>query len=458
MTDNTPKDTNPGLTPEESEDLFKVLTEFNAKLSEMKSNLDPLKTKVSKSEIQTSKGVSFLEVKYRKTTHEHILFPIPILQFSIIDLLLDYIMNLLIYMMHKLEGKSLSDHQDIIDQLIKDRVIIEKMHPIERKLRYQIDKLLKMATTGTLESEAANPLRFKPNLADLDSADESVDDVSMTSVKTRKKKARAFGGAGLELSDGDDVADDVSSGGVYRPPKLREVAYSEEGEGRTSAEKERERLEKSKKRAAKSSIMSYIKSQYGVAPEEERVVGTDIYEEDNEDTATGEAAIAARRRRERAEYEEEMMTRLDETREEKRRNKKAPKLVDELANLDKFSDILALREEEAGDTFERDFDEENGGGDVSDDDVSRYEKKRRLGGSGRSLSQALNDLKNGKKKRKRAGKDAAEDSDDDMEASGRRRKGKKGKYMKPEDDEISSDDAYAEDIANKKKRQNRNKY
>lgn len=66
MTDSTPKGTNPGLTPEESEDLFKVLTEFNTKLSEMKSNLDPLKSKVSKSEIQTSKGVSFLEVKYRK--------------------------------------------------------------------------------------------------------------------------------------------------------------------------------------------------------------------------------------------------------------------------------------------------------------------------------------------------------------------------------------------------------
>lgn len=371
-------------------------------------------------------------------------------------------MNLLIYMMHKLEGKSLSDHQDIIDQLIKDRVIIEKMHPIERKLRYQIDKLLKMATTGTLESEAANPLRFKPNLADLDSGDDAGDDVSMTSVKTRKKKARSFGGDVSE--DDDDVADDVSSGGVYRPPKLREVAFSEEGEGLTSAEKARERLEKSKKRAAKSSIMSYIKSQYGVAPEEERVVGTDIYEEDNEDTATGEAAIAARRRRERAEYEEEMMTRLDETKEEKKRNRKAPKLVDELANLDKFSDILALREEEEeaeADTFERDFEEENGGGadDVSDDDVSRYEKKRRMGGAGRSLSQALNDLKNGKKKRKRAGKDVDVDSDDDMEMSGKRRRGgKKGKYMKPEDDEISSDDAYAEDIANKRKRQNKNKF
>ena len=372
-------------------------------------------------------------------------------------------MNLLIYMMHKLEGKSLSDHQDIIDQLIKDRVIIEKMHPIERKLRYQIDKLLKMATTGTLESEAANPLRFKPNLADLDSGDDAGDDVSMTSVKTRKKKARSFGG---DVSEGDDdVVDDVSSGGVYRPPKLREVAFSEEGEGLTSAEKARERLEKSKKRAAKSSIMSYIKSQYGVAPEEERVVGTDIYEEDNEDTATGEAAIAARRRRERAEYEEEMMTRLDETKEEKKRNRKAPKLVDELANLDKFSDILALREEEEeaaeADTFERDFEEENGGGadDVSDDDVSRYEKKRRMGGAGRSLSQALNDLKNGKKKRKRAGKDVDVDSDDDMEMSGKRRRGgKKGKYMKPEDDEISSDDAYAEDIANKRKRQNKNKF
>lgn len=68
MTDNnnTLKETNSGMTAEESNELLKVLTEFNTKLSEMKSNLEPLKNKVSNSEIQTSKGVSFLELKYRK--------------------------------------------------------------------------------------------------------------------------------------------------------------------------------------------------------------------------------------------------------------------------------------------------------------------------------------------------------------------------------------------------------
>lgn len=57
---------NAELSTEESNELLKTLKEFNTKLGEMKRNLEPLKAKVDKSEIHTSKGVSFLELKYRK--------------------------------------------------------------------------------------------------------------------------------------------------------------------------------------------------------------------------------------------------------------------------------------------------------------------------------------------------------------------------------------------------------
>lgn len=39
--------------------------------------------------------------------------------------------------------------------------MLERMRPVEHKLRYQIDKLLKIATTGKFET--GDPLQFKAN-------------------------------------------------------------------------------------------------------------------------------------------------------------------------------------------------------------------------------------------------------------------------------------------------------
>ena len=50
----------------------------------------------------------------------------------------------------------------MIEQLVKLRTMMEKMKPIEQKLKYQIEKLLKLAAQGAITAPADDPLTAKP--------------------------------------------------------------------------------------------------------------------------------------------------------------------------------------------------------------------------------------------------------------------------------------------------------
>lgn len=49
-----------------------------------------------------------------------------------------------------------------IDRLIEIRTVLEKIRPIDYKLRYQIDKLVKTAITGAANVE--DPINFRVRL------------------------------------------------------------------------------------------------------------------------------------------------------------------------------------------------------------------------------------------------------------------------------------------------------
>jgi len=53
------------------------------------------------------------------------------------------------------------------DQLVELRTVMEKLRPIDQKLKYQIEKLLRNATEGRAESD---PLQHKANLDDLEAS------------------------------------------------------------------------------------------------------------------------------------------------------------------------------------------------------------------------------------------------------------------------------------------------
>lgn len=63
-------------------------------------------------------------------------------------------------MLMKSEGKKLEGDKTI-ERLVETRTVLEKMRPVDMKIRYQVDKLIKTATSGEIAPN--DPRRFKPN-------------------------------------------------------------------------------------------------------------------------------------------------------------------------------------------------------------------------------------------------------------------------------------------------------
>lgn len=115
---------------------------------------------------------------------------------------------------------------------------MEKIRPIDYKLRYQIDKLVKTAVTGATNVD--DPINYKPNLNALTtqlpgngSDDDDTDDSESNNVNASRQKS-------------NKKDSNASSGGVYVPPKLSAVHYDGED---SKAERARKQMERAKKRA-----------------------------------------------------------------------------------------------------------------------------------------------------------------------------------------------------------------
>lgn len=136
-------------------------------------------------------------------------------------------------------GKQI-ENDPAIDRLIEIRTVLEKIRPIDYKLRYQIDKLVKTAITGT--TSASDPNSFKPNPSNLISqlGDDTVNDDDSDSDSDDEPKAAT------SSSHKKRSSKEASGGGVYVPPKLSAVHYDE---GDSKAERSRKQLERAKKRA-----------------------------------------------------------------------------------------------------------------------------------------------------------------------------------------------------------------
>lgn len=52
-------------------------------------------------------------------------------------------------------------HFFFTDRLVEIRTVLERIRPIDHKLKYQIDKLVKAAVTGT--ADANDPSQFRAN-------------------------------------------------------------------------------------------------------------------------------------------------------------------------------------------------------------------------------------------------------------------------------------------------------
>ncbi|XP_067596151.1 neuroguidin isoform X2 [Pseudorca crassidens] len=187
--------------------------------------------------------------------------------------------------------------------------VLEKLRPLDQKLKYQIDKLVKTAVTGSLSE--SDPLRFKPHpsnmMSKLSSEDEEEDEAEEGQSGASGKKS----GKGTAKK--------------YVPPRLVPVHYDE-----TEAEREKKRLERAKRRALSSSVIRELKEQYSDAPEEIR------------DARHPHVTRQSQEDQHRINYEESMMVRLSVSKREKGRRKRANVMSSQIHSLTHFSDISAL--------------------------------------------------------------------------------------------------------------------
>ncbi|XP_033117203.1 neuroguidin-like [Anneissia japonica] len=265
----------------EEEDVHQTIALFSnisSQVSGVKSQVEMLLNKVKNGDISTTKGVSFLEVKYH--------------------LLLSYIMNLGLVMMKKCEGQQINGIP-AIQRLVEIRTVLEKMRPIDYKLQYQVDKLIKTALTGTVAQN--DPTRFKPNPDNLISKLEDEEEDSDSEVDVGKPKK-------------------------YVPPRVAAMHYVDD---ESAAERRQRLLERAKKKALSSSIIQDLRAEYSDGPEEIRE-NVNFYKQKQERAA-----------KERNQYEEEYFKRLPVTKKEKHAQKRMA-TMSSLDGITKFGDISAL--------------------------------------------------------------------------------------------------------------------
>ena len=189
-------------------------------------------------------------------------------------LLLDYVINLVKVISHRLEAKPLSLlHSDVIEQMIRERVVLEKIKPLELKTKYQIDKLVTLATTGS--ENIHHPLSYKPNPSNLMPRE------------------------GLSLGSEGDAA------GVYRPPRISAVP----GIIGSAGEVREEGRDRERRRALQSSLIRDLREEVGDTPQEIAA---------REDSRS---VRVADRRREREKYEEDNFMRVTVSKKQRRQEK-----------------------------------------------------------------------------------------------------------------------------------------
>jgi U3 small nucleolar ribonucleoprotein protein LCP5 len=192
-------------------------------------------------------------------------------------LLLSYLEHLAYYILLKVRGESIQDEQNqaAVEALIDLRVYLDRgIKPIEQKLKYQMDKVIRAAERAdreggleNLDAAAKDALAYKPNPG------------SLVVDKANGKDA------------GDAEADDI-----YRPPKIASVLPAREAQAR--------------RRQPNRTLRDFVDSELSAAPVAEPSIGTNIVSSGRQGNSVLQSANDRSKQAERDRYEEENYTRL----------------------------------------------------------------------------------------------------------------------------------------------------
>lgn len=242
--------------------------------------------RIKDGQLPSEKGISFLDIKNQ--------------------MLLSYLIDMTYLMLIKIQGQQICG-DEVINRLVEHRTVIEKMRPIDYKLKYQIDKLIKISTTGNINED--DPLRLRPQLDKLDD-DQEMDNDDDDDDEPQKSNKQA-------------MDSDVKNVGKYMVPKVAAMKYEME------EEKKKKALERAKKRAMSSSIIQELKREFDDGPEEVRETGNFMKKRLDKEI------------KERINYEESNMLRINLTKKQRNESKKLM-TMSSLSSMTHFEDISAL--------------------------------------------------------------------------------------------------------------------
>eukprot|EP01016_Furgasonia_blochmanni_P037504 TRINITY_DN442_c0_g1_i11.p1 TRINITY_DN442_c0_g1~~TRINITY_DN442_c0_g1_i11.p1 ORF type:complete len:722 (-),score=141.10 TRINITY_DN442_c0_g1_i11:1158-3323(-) len=273
----------------DSPELTSLLEDYQTSLVELKTKLEPLMKLVKSKKFETSEGISYLEVKF--------------------NLLLSYCINITFYLLLKNQGRFIKDHP-VIKRLIYLKTLMTKLKPIDKKLEYQISKLLRLASK---EQEAedgkrktSDPLSFKPNPN------------AMEAELTTEN---------LEINEDGEVVESQKKKNIYVAPKISSVLDKDD----RRAEKRQRLIEKKKREFINSEVYKDLNEEFTDRPTEIRNKTNlnNIYDEEEE---------------KRIRVEEDLFTRLPVTKKDKQRRKQklaqAHREADELESFKNVQDFL----------------------------------------------------------------------------------------------------------------------
>ncbi|XP_050227478.1 uncharacterized protein LOC126677047 [Mercurialis annua] len=286
----------------EAPQLAALLKEMKDGLDVVRIKIDALTAKVKANNFPTADGISYLEAKHL--------------------LLLGYCQSLVYYLLRKAKGFSVEKHP-VVRSLIEIRLFLEKIRPIDKKMEYQIQKLVK--DSGRAKEQPS--LKEKKS----DAPEKSED---LLSYRPNPDML-----VSKDNMHGDDSA-------VYRPPKIAPAIMDED----KTSKHERNALRRRKDimRRGNEGLMKEMIDD---------MEGRPLEVQENHGNDSREFIKYQQQWEERARQEEDLFTRAPITKMEKKKEKQFKKLKDGLSALtdDFYEEIktLPLEDDDDGDQMPR---------------------------------------------------------------------------------------------------------
>jgi U3 small nucleolar RNA-associated protein 3 len=361
-------------------ELIAMVDELKERISELQNRISPLREYLQNMKDEKVEGIQDDLVDYLDVKQQ---------------LLFAYITNVTFYLYMKSLGKSVRSHP-VMGQLLRLRYAMEKLQTIDQKVKYQIDRLVKLAEMNTSAQDFQKSL-MRPNLAAMDLDDDEDDEEenhgrnqSKQSKQISSKKNKRANADSEEDMDLDDE-DDEDHQEVYRAAKNMAQHYPNNDNERAD-NKHAKKLAKQKDKLRHSELVAALRDEFSDAPEVSGSGGID--------REVGDAKRLAEEASERQQFEEDHFVRLQLTRKDKQAMKRRERDATRLDNFDDigdFADLEALGDLSNSTTALRKTANNNAGDNLSASKVS----------SSQALERAFQALGAGKSM------PAAEDSDDD---------------------------------------------